>query len=124
MNHIDAIILGRLYERPQWLKSLVAVRPRVKALVNAGLAERVRPCPQGARNMVQITPEGIDAIEQHWGEPAMEERPWTKAETDTLADMMADGKGYKSIAKATGRSLDSVKSRWRKVVRSMGWQAQ
>ncbi|MBB6424972.1 Myb-like DNA-binding domain-containing protein [Sphingopyxis sp. JAI128] len=124
MNHIDAIILGRLYERPQWLKSLVAARPRVKALVDAGLAERVRPCPQGARNMVQITPRGIDAIEQHWGEPVMEERPWTKDEDDTLAEMMSEGKGHRTIAKAMGRTSDSVKGRWRKIVRSMGWQAQ
>lgn len=66
MNRVDALILSKLYDRPHWLKSLVPVRARVRALVEAGLAERIRPCPQGARNMVKITAAGVDAIEKHW----------------------------------------------------------
>lgn len=49
---------------------------------------------------------------------------WTQAEIDTLNDMMADGKGYGEIAKALNRTKWAVRSRWAKVVRAMGWQAQ
>lgn len=66
MNHVDAIILGRLYSRPSWSKSLRHVKPRVTALVSAGLAKRVKPPTGGATNMVAITDAGIDAIEKHW----------------------------------------------------------
>lgn len=72
INDIDAIILKRLYDRPNWAKSLYRVKPRLTALVNAGLVERIAPignagCKGGGRNMVQLTPKGVDAIEAHWG---------------------------------------------------------
>lgn len=51
------------------------------------------------------------------------ERPWTDDDTDLLADMMAEGKGYGEIAAELDRTKWSVRSRWSKVVRAMGWQA-
>lgn len=53
----------------------------------------------------------------------MTDRAWTKAEDDTLAELMSEGKGHRTIAKAMGRTDDAVRGRWRKIVRSMGWQA-
>lgn len=70
MTRVDALILGKLYDRPHWLKSLVPVRARVNVLADAGLVERVRPCPQGARNMVAITAAGRSVIEKHWEKAA------------------------------------------------------
>lgn len=59
------------------------------------------------------------------GRPLIDrERPWTDDETELLADMMAEGKGYGEIAEELERTKWSVRSRWSKVVRSMGWQAQ
>lgn len=71
LNPIDAIILGRLYDRPNWAKSLCNVKPRLTALVNAGYVERVAPPGNSlsagrGRNMVALTPKGIDLIEAHW----------------------------------------------------------
>jgi len=66
---IDAIILGKLYDRPIWAKSLKLVKARVHQLVLAGYVERVAP-PGSAnprwRNMLTLTPQGVDAIEAHW----------------------------------------------------------
>lgn len=59
----------------------------------------------------------------HWTKREAE-RPWTDDETDLLADMMAEGMGYGAIADEMGRTKWSVRSRWAKVVKSMGWQAQ
>lgn len=53
----------------------------------------------------------------------MTARAWSKEETDRLAELMSEGKGHRTIAKAMGRSDDAVRGRWRKIVRSMGWQA-
>lgn len=53
----------------------------------------------------------------------MTEKPWTTAETETLAEMLAEGNGYGSIAKAIGRSKSSVVSRFHKLCRAIGWQA-
>jgi DNA-binding NarL/FixJ family response regulator len=44
-------------------------------------------------------------------------------QTDLLADMMAEGKGYGEIADELGRTKWSVRSRWNKIIRAMGWQA-
>lgn len=63
---IDLIVLGKLHARPQWLKSLSRVRPVWKRLEAAGLARRIKPPTGTARNMLEITPAGIDAIEAHW----------------------------------------------------------
>jgi DNA-binding PadR family transcriptional regulator len=73
MNQIDAIILGRLYDRPNWAKSLCRVKPRLTALVNAGYVERIAPPGNNlssgrGRNMVALTPKGVDLIENYWHE--------------------------------------------------------
>ena len=70
LHPIDALILKRLYDRPNWAKSLAAVKPRLTMLVNTGFAERITPpgTEGRGRNMVQITPKGIDAIERHWAQ--------------------------------------------------------
>lgn len=49
---------------------------------------------------------------------------WPKADVEALCDAMADGASYAGAAEILGRSKDAVAGRWRKVVRSMGWQAQ
>jgi hypothetical protein len=71
LNSIDVIILGRLYDRPNWAKSLYRVKARLTVLVNAGLVERCAPvgnsdCKGTGQNMVKLTPKGHDAIEAHW----------------------------------------------------------
>lgn len=69
MNQIDAIILGRLYDRPNWAKSLYRVKPRLTALVDAGYVERIKPPGNEhtrGKNMAQLTPKGVDLIEAHW----------------------------------------------------------
>lgn len=71
LSDIDAIILGRLYSRPNWAKSLYRVKARLTALIAAGLVERCMPignsdCKGTGKNMVKLTPKGIDAIEAHW----------------------------------------------------------
>lgn len=49
---------------------------------------------------------------------------WSPDETETLAEMMAEGGNYVTIAAALGRTKWSVRSRWAKLVRSMGDQAR
>lgn len=71
ISDIDAVIMGRLYDRPNWAKSLYRVKPRVTALVNAGLVERCAPignsdCKGTGKNMLKLTPKGVDVIERHW----------------------------------------------------------
>lgn len=69
MHPIDALILGKIYDRPIWAKSLKTVKGRLHQLCEAGLVQRVAP-PNAAnprwRNMVTLTDKGIDAIEAHW----------------------------------------------------------
>jgi hypothetical protein len=71
LNPIDAIILGKIYGRPIWAKSLAKVKGRLTVLVEAGYVERIAPPGNqlGAgrgRNMVRLTPNGMDLIEAHW----------------------------------------------------------
>lgn len=54
----------------------------------------------------------------------MTDKPWTVEETETLAEMMAEGNGYGKIALALGRSKSSVVSRFHKMRRAIGWQAR
>lgn len=73
LHPIDAMILGRLYSRPNWAKSLYRVKPRLTALVNAGYVERIAPPGNNlsagrGRNMVALTHKGVDVIEAHWAE--------------------------------------------------------
>lgn len=60
--------------------------------------------------------------DKHWA-VRNGDNPWTDDETDLLADMMAEGKGYGEIADELGRTKWSVRSRWNKIIRAMGWQA-
>lgn len=76
LHPIDAVILGRLYDRPNWAKSLYRVKGRLTALVNAGLVERIAPpgntlSAGRGRNMVMLaaavssfTPEQITRHDQ------------------------------------------------------------
>lgn len=66
LDSIDAVILGKCRERPVWMRSLQAVRPRWQALVNAGMLTKIKPPTGTAHNMVAITAKGVDAIEAHW----------------------------------------------------------
>lgn len=71
LSNIDEIILKRLYDRPNWAKSLYRVKPRLTLLVKAGLVARCYPeGTDGLKgygpNMVKITAKGIDVIEAHW----------------------------------------------------------
>lgn len=66
LDIIDATILGKCRERPVWMRSLQAVRPRWQALVNAGMLRTIMPPTGTAHNMVEITDAGIAAIEAHW----------------------------------------------------------
>lgn len=71
LNSIDVIILQRLYDRPNWAKSLYRVKARLTVLIDAGLVERCAPignsdCKGTGKNMVKLTDKGIDAIEAHW----------------------------------------------------------
>lgn len=71
LHPIDAVILGRLYDRPNWAKSLYKVKSRLTTLVNAGYVERIAPPGNSlgngrGRNMVTLTPKGVDLIEAHW----------------------------------------------------------
>lgn len=61
--------------------------------------------------------------DKHWT-VRPDDHPWSDEDIDLLADMMAEGKGYGEIAAEFGRTKWSVRSRWTKLVRSMGWQAQ
>lgn len=62
MMRADAIILKRLNARPLWAKTLWRVKPRVEALVRAGLVERIVPPGGRHRNMLAITDSGVDAL--------------------------------------------------------------
>jgi DNA-binding PadR family transcriptional regulator len=66
LHPVDAVILGRLYDRPAWLRSLQAVRPRWRKLEDSGLVERMKPPTGTAKNMLKITPKGAQLIEAHW----------------------------------------------------------
>lgn len=51
-------------------------------------------------------------------------RVFTEQEVAFLCDTVADGGTVYSVAKSLGRSVSSVKARWRKIVQSMGEQAR
>jgi hypothetical protein len=48
---------------------------------------------------------------------------WSPEEDAALCDVIADGGSFASAAVATGKTKNSVVSRWRKIVRAMGAQA-
>lgn len=55
--------------------------------------------------------------------PACANPEWPQADIDALCDAMADGASYAQAAEHLGRTKDAVVGRWRKIVRSMGYQA-
>lgn len=63
---VDAIILKRLNAKPLWAKTLWRAKPRVEALVQAGLVERITPPGGRQRNMLAITAAGVDAATKYW----------------------------------------------------------
>ncbi len=48
---------------------------------------------------------------------------WSKAETDRLCDLLAEGYGMTSAARMLGKTRNSVMSRFNRIRRQMGWQA-
>lgn len=66
ISAIDAVILGKLYDRPLWSRSLQTVKPRVDKLVASGLCKRIEPPTGTAHNMIAITPKDEEVIEAHW----------------------------------------------------------
>lgn len=66
LHPVDAVILERLYDRPSWLRSLQPARSRVRMLIDAGYARRIAPPLSKCKNLVELTPAGRLAIENHW----------------------------------------------------------
>lgn len=48
---------------------------------------------------------------------------WTIEQTNMLCEFMAEGLTFAYAAKRIGKSRSAIQSRWRKVLRSMGWQS-
>lgn len=120
MNKIDIIIFERLYERPCWAKTFYRMKAYLTALVAAGYVERIAP-PSSintAKNMVALTPKGIDRIERHWKAQRFQR------DIVDLAERLADNdEAPETAGKALGMSKAQSQAAFEAIVLDLGRQA-